>query len=107
MAPPSNRKRVAPSSEPAAKAPFKRPSRPPTAAALAAAEKAKRRDESQQVAIPYEVADKYKLGIKLLLPESVYVDPKDVSPMFCFCVLFCFCKLILTNVSFSSSCVGP
>jgi hypothetical protein len=80
MAPPSSRKRpaISPCTELPAKAPFKRTAKTLTPAAIAAAAKAKRREESQQVAIPFDAVEKFKVGLKLLLNDSIYDFEDDV-----------------------------
>lgn len=62
-----------------AKAQFKRSSKPLTPAAIAAGQKNKRRQDSQQVALPFETADRIKVGLKILLDETIYDHPNDVS----------------------------
>jgi hypothetical protein len=85
MPPPSSRKRratVSPTGpSPPVKASFKQSSTPLTAAAIATAEKNKRRDDAQQVAIPFDKSDRYRVGLKLLLSESIYNHPNDVSQL--------------------------
>jgi hypothetical protein len=56
-----------------------RQSKSPTPALIARQEKAKKRNEALQVSIPFNTVDKYRPGLKLLLPETVYDDPTDVS----------------------------
>jgi hypothetical protein len=83
MVPPPARKRRAtlPSTTPPAKAPYKRNSKPLSAAAIANADKAKKRNDAQQVAITFDTVEKYRVGMKLLLPDSIYESPNDVSPL--------------------------
>jgi hypothetical protein len=85
MAPPPNKKRrtlaavKAPLTGPPIKAGFKSSTRPLTPTAQAAAEKNKRRQDSQQVALPFDSTEKYKVGLKILLDESIYDNPNEVS----------------------------
>jgi hypothetical protein len=85
MAPPDSRKRRAsappdgPSKQPPVKATFKRTTKPLTATEMANAKKNKRREESQQVALPFDSVERFMPGLKVLLPETIYDRPEDVS----------------------------
>lgn len=101
---PNKRRASAPLPGPPAKAQFKKSTRPLSATTIAVVEKNKRRLESQQVSLPFESAERFKVGLKLLLDESIYDDVDDVSVR-CKCTTKCIamnhvqCKLSLTFVS--------
>ena len=93
MAPPLSKKirrslPLPPSSQ-ALAATFRQSSRPPTAASLAAAAAAQKKNDALQLGIAFDVKEKCPPGLKVLLDESVYDDPDDVS-FFNFFVCFFF-----------------
>jgi hypothetical protein len=47
--------------------------------AQAASATAKRRSEAQQASLVFQAKDKYPVGLKLLLNESIYPSPSQVS----------------------------
>ena len=61
---------------------LKRPTRAPTAAQLAVAAAAKRRNEAVQHSIVYDPKNKYPIGLKLLLDDSIYANPSAVHIYF-------------------------
>lgn len=76
MVPPPGKKRRVNTSPSEA---LKRTSNPATPTAVAAAALSKRRNDSQQANISFIPKEKYSIGLKLLLPESIYPTPSSVS----------------------------
>ena len=60
----------------------------PVAAAVAAL--AKRRNDAQQVNIAFDCREKFPIGTKLLLPQSIYPKASDVSWLVVVCFRLCF-----------------
>lgn len=72
-----------------------------TPSSKASAEKALKVAAAVQVNIQFGVVEKYKPGIKILLPESIYGSAKDVSSIFFYIfVLFFSCFYSQFVVSF-------
>ena len=79
--PPSKKARRSLPLPPSAQAapPTFRSGRLPSAASLAAAAAAQKKNDALQVGIAFDVKEKCPPGLKVLLDESVYDDPDDVS----------------------------
>jgi hypothetical protein len=87
----------------AAAAPLKRKFKAPTPAAIAAAASAKRRNEAPQTGISFVAQEKYKVGMKLLLDDSIYDNAGSVRSFrfvlllrlfFVVAIVFCCCQPI-------------
>jgi hypothetical protein len=63
--------------------------RPMSAATIAATEKAAKLAAAVQHNISFGVLEKYKMGMKILLPDSIYGSITDVSCCLCFIVDCC------------------
>jgi hypothetical protein len=105
MAPTGRKRRAsAPPARPASVPPAQRPSsssssspairtsssqRVMSVASAVAAEKAGRLANAVQVSIPFGTVEKYQIGLKILLPDTIYGSIGDVSHLVG-CHLFCF-----------------
>lgn len=63
--------------------------RPMSAATIAATEKAAKLAAAVQGNIAFGVLEKYKMGMKILLPDSIYGSIADVSCCLCYAVDCC------------------
>jgi hypothetical protein len=68
----------------------KRPAKALTPVAAAVAALAKRRNDAQQVSIAFDCREKFPIGTKLLLPQSIYPKASDVSWLVVVCFRLCF-----------------
>ena len=105
MAPVPRKRRAAAAAAPSSSRPTKRVTPPsssskrvPSVASVIAADVAKRKAAAVQVNLPFAKVDRFPVGIKLLLPDTIYPNAASVSPSLLLSNFVSNCLLTLVSI---------